>query len=172
MRENILGWAFIFLSLISCQSPKAKALKQAVLNKERTVFRILLDKNGSETKKQECLIKNDYPCALKAVDTQNDEFNRIITDLESLKDEDTKEGDLLRNASVNYYKALKELHLFDRKEIEQQMLISQLPQDKMKDAQDELIILARQKKSLYTKVYEKEGLLSEAMKKFDDANGL
>jgi len=172
MRENILGWAFIFLSIISCQSPKADALKQAVLDKEQAAFRILLDKNGSETKKQECLVKNDYPCALKAVDMQNGEFNRIITDLESLKDEGIKEGDQLRNAAVNYYKALKELHLFDLWEIEQQALISQLPQDKMKDAQDELIVLARQKKSLYTKVYEQEGLLSVAMKKFDDANGL
>ena len=172
MRENIFAGTFIFLSLISCKSPKAKALKQSVLNKERTAFRILLDKNGSETKKQECLVKNDYPCALAAVDMQNGEFNAIITDLESMKEDGTKEGDLLRNAAVNYYKALKELHLFDRKEIEQQMLISQLPNDKMKGAQDELIGFARQKKSFYTKVYEQEGLLIEAMKKFDDANGL
>lgn len=101
---------------------------------------------------------------------QNGEFGMIIKDLESLKAERVNEGELLKDAAVNYYKALKELHLFDRKEIEQQAIISQLPKNKFKDAQDKLIMFASQKKALYTKVYEMKALLNAAMKKFDDAN--
>ncbi len=81
---------FHFLSLISCQSPKADALNQALLDKERTALRILLDKNGSETKKQDCLVKNNYLYALKAIDTQKCCVQQIIADLGSLKDDGSK----------------------------------------------------------------------------------
>lgn len=172
MKENILACALILLSFFSCESPKSEDLKQAVMDKERIAFKILLDKNGSETKKQECLVKNDYQCALAAVDTQKIEFDDIVKDLEGVSVTGVKEGELLRNAAVNYYKALQELHLFDRKEIELQSLISRVPKGNVKEGRDELIVLASQKKILYRKVYEQEHLLGEALKKFHNTNGL
>lgn len=172
MKANVIFGAFFFLCLVSCRSPKAEAFKEAVVQKERVAFGIILDKNGPETKKLECLVKNDYKCALQVVDQQAKEFDKLITDLEGLKADDFKEGQSLKYTALNYYKALKALHFFDRKEIEQQILIHEANNHQLKMGQDSLIELARRKKSLYTKVYEQEILLSTAFKKFDIANGL
>ncbi|TDW51653.1 hypothetical protein EV144_101329 [Flavobacterium sp. 270] len=83
----------------------------------------------------------------------------------------TAEGEPLKKASVAYYQALKELHGFDRKEIEQQALLQTLKNNELNTATDDLMTLAKHKKSLYTAVYKKEALLHKANEKFNVANG-
>jgi len=156
----------------SCKSSKAVDFKESLHQSERRAFDIILGKEGSGEKKLQCLEKDDYKGAIRAVDQQSLEFDEIIAAIKKLSTEGIPEGERLKTASIEYYQSLKELHSFDKKEIEQQALLRTLKDNDLKNAQDNLITLARQKKRLYNAVYEKENLLHTATKTFEDANGV
>jgi len=172
MRFNILLYLFFILIINSCQSPKANAFRSTVVEKERIAFNIITSKNGTESQKLEYLVADDYKNALKAVDQQKKEFDQIILSLDSLETKDIKDASLLKNAAVNYYTALRDLHYFDRKEILQRELIYNNHSNYKKSQQDELLNLYKQKKAYFNRVYKEESLLSNALQKFDISNGL
>lgn len=171
MKIKIFLLAFVLLVINSCKSPKAAEFRESITQKERVAFQIILGKDGPESKKLSYLVKSDFKGAMAAVDEQAREFDKLIKGIKTLSSNGIKEGEPLKVAAINYYRSLKELHFFEHKEIAQQSIISKLDDNDLKMAQDELIDLARQKKLLYTKVYENEHLLSAALDKFDVANG-
>lgn len=171
MRFSIFITAFLFITMSSCVSPKASDFKESLAKSERQAFDIILGKEGFGEKKLNYLINNDYKGAIAAVEQQAKEFDKIINDINTLSTDGISEGKPLKKASVAYYQALKELHGFDRKEIEQQALLQTLKNNELNTATDDLMTLAKHKKSLYTAVYEKEALLHKATEKFNAANG-
>lgn len=170
MRYGIFLTAFVFITMISCQSSKVADFNESLDRSERKAFDIILGKEGSGEKKLSCLAKDDYKGAIAAVDQQSLEFDMLIADIRKLPTDGIPEGESLKKASLEYYQALKNLHTFDRKEIEQQAILRTLKNNELKITQN-LITLARQKKMLYTAVYEKEAFLHSSVKKFDAANG-
>lgn len=176
MRRNmnpvIFSAVFLLITLVSCKPQKAIELKTAIDQKERTVFNILAGKNGSEEKKLTFLVKDDYKNALAAVDQQEKEFNQLIREITDLPTTGIKQGDELKAAAVNYYDALKELHLFDRQEIVQREISFNSEGEALQAAQKKIIELSRQKQAMFKKVYETESAFHEAMEKFNAANGI
>lgn len=170
-RFGIYITAFLFITMSSCESSNAADFKKSLNKLERRAFEIILGKKGSGEKKLNCLAKDNYKGALAAVDQQSKEFDMLIGDIKKLSTHGIPKGESLKTASLEYYKSLKELHIFDRKEIEQQALLQTLKNNELKDAQNNLIALARQKKMLYNAVYEKEALLHNATENFETANG-
>ncbi|WP_312766205.1 hypothetical protein [Epilithonimonas sp.] len=171
MKFKFFLFALVLLISNSCRSPKTNSFRDSIIKKERVAFQIILGKEGSETKKLDNLVKGDFKGALAAVDQQKLEFDKLIGSIQTLSSDGIQEGESLKMAAINYYKALQELHYFDRKDIEQQALIRKLNGKEKEIAQDALIELSRQKRSLYAKVYENEYRLSNALDKFDTANG-
>lgn len=172
MKFNILLYSFLALLMTSCGSPKAKSFRSAIVEKERIVFKIITDKDGTESQKLEFLIADDYQNAIKTVDRQKMEFDKIIASLDSLDASNIKDGLLLKNSAKNYYTALRDLHYFDRKEIVQRELIFNHRDNETQAEQDKLLNLYKQKKLYFNKVYEKESLLSSALQRFDISNGI
>ncbi|PAM96352.1 hypothetical protein B4N84_02710 [Flavobacterium sp. IR1] len=172
MRFGIFITAFLSILITSCKSSKAVDFKESFNQFERRAFEITIGKEGPGEKKLNCLVKEDYEGALAAVDQQSKEFDILITDIKKLATQDIPKGESLKTASLEYYQALKELHVFDRKEIEQQALLKTLKDDKLKDGLNNIMTLARQKKLLYDAVFKKEALLHTANKNFEVANDL
>jgi len=169
MRANII-LIILMSSLLGCKSPEAGKFREEIVKNERMAFNIVLSKDSYDEQKLESLIKNDFKGALVAVDKQSKQFDSLIQHIKSLPAENIAEGPQLKEAAINYYTALKDLHYFDRKEIEQQEVIF-LGKDKYSStSSNRLIELARQKKRLYEKVYQQEDLLKKAFTKFDLAN--
>lgn len=172
MKLRIFLLAFLFVVLNSCKSPMIAEFRESIIQKERVAFHIILGKDGTGNKKLNFLANGDLKGASAAINQQATEFDKLIESIELLSTDGIPEGETLQIAAIDYYRALKDLHFFERKEIEQQELIGQSNDKDLKLAQDQLIELAKQKKSLYEKVYEKEHLLSLALDQFDKANGL
>ncbi|MGC5745629.1 hypothetical protein [Chryseobacterium sp. NFX27] len=169
MRANII-LIILMCSLLGCKSPEAGKFREEIVKNERIAFNIVLSKDSYDEQKLESLIKNDFKGALVAVDKQSKQFDSLIQHIKGLPAENIAEGPQLKEAAINYYTALKDLHYFDRKEIEQQEVIF-LGKDKYSStSSNRLIELARQKKRLYEKVYQQEDLLKKAFTKFDLAN--
>lgn len=162
---------FLLITMSSCQSSEAIHFKESLDKSERQAFNIILGKEGSGEKKLEYLEKDDYKNAILQVEQQAKEFDMLIDNIKKLSTEGISKGEPLKNASLAYYTSLKELHFYDKKEIEQQALLRTLKDDKLKDSHNTLITLAKQKKTLYNEVYAKEALLHTAMKDFEAANG-
>ena len=171
MRFGIYITAFLFIITSSCGSSNAADFKELTNQWERRAFEITIGKEGPGEKKLNCLVKEDYKGALVAIDQQRKEFDLLIDDIRKLSTDGIPKGESLKNASLEYYKSLKELHLFDQKEIEQQEILRTLKNNKLKTGLNNLMTLARQKKMLYTAVYEKEALLHTATENFDAVNG-
>ncbi|CAM3742652.1 hypothetical protein [Flavobacterium chungbukense] len=170
-RFSIYLTAFLFIIISSCKSSKTADFKESINQWERRAFEITIGKEGPGEKKLNCLVKEDYKGALSAVDQQRKEFDVLIDDIKKLSTGGIPKGESLKNASLEYYKSLKELHLFDRKEIEQQEILQTLKNKKLNVGLNNLMTLARQKKMLYTAVYKKEALLQTATENFDAVNG-
>lgn len=170
-RFSIFLAAFLFITMNSCESSKAADFKKLLDRSERKAFEIILGKEGSGQKKLNCLEKDDYKGAIAAVDQQAEEFDILIADIKKHPVTGIPEAEPLKTASLEYYKSLKELHGFDRKEIEQQALLQTLKDKALNNANNELIKLGRQKKLLYNAVYEKENILHNAAEKFNAVNG-
>lgn len=176
MRQNskwtIFSTAFLLIALVSCKPRKAIEFREAIVQKERSAFRILLGKNSTQEKKLLCLTKNDYKGALALVDQQEKEFNSLIKEIETLPADDIKQGKELKTAALDYYVALKELHLHDRVEISNLESTLTLKDEELRAAQHRIVELSRQKQNMYDKVYEKEKVLHDATEKFNSVNGI
>ena len=139
---------------------------------ERRVTQMLIGKKGSESRKLNYLIADNFDQALKVVDEQEREFDSVLYVLEKLKTADLEKATALQNAAINYYGSLKALHMYAKKEITQQKLIANVSGVEKDKAQDELIKLAKDKKVLYDNVYQTEEPFHNVLLAFEDANGL
>lgn len=171
MKFSLLLPFFLLILMSSCESSKAIDFKKSLAQSERKAFDIILGKEGSGEKKLKYLTEDNYKGALAAVDQQAKEFDKLIDDIKKLSTKDIPEAASLKTASIAYYQALKELHIFDRKEITEEELLTTLKNEEHKKANDNIIALAKQKKLLYEAVYKKEALLHTATEKFNTANG-
>lgn len=171
MKYGIFLLAILSITMNGCESSKVADFNKSLERSERKAFQIIVGKEGSENKKLKCLEKGDYKGAIAAVEQQAVEFDSLIANIKKLSTDGIPDGEPLKTASIAYYQSLKELHFFDRKEIEQQALIQTLKNEERNTAQNTLISLAREKKMLYNKVYEKESLLQTATENFNAANG-
>jgi hypothetical protein len=176
MRRNlkpvILFAAFLLITLVSCKPRKAIELKTAIVQKDRIAFNIILDKNGPGERKLASLVKDDYKSALASVDEQEKEFDKLIGEIAALPADGIKQGNELKTAALNYYGALKELHIFDRQEIAQQEASSHFEGEALREAQHKILELSRQKQGMYKKLYEKERTFYQALEKFSAVNGI
>lgn len=171
MRFGIFITTLLFITMSSCVSSKATEFKESLAQSERKAFDIILGKEGWGEKKLKYLIDDNYKGALAAVDQQGAEFDKLIAAIKKLSSEGIDEAKPLKQASIAYYEALKDLHQFDRKEIMQQELLATLKGDERNEVIDNLLALAKQKKLLYAAVYKKEALVYTATEKFNAANG-
>lgn len=168
----IISATFLLVSLASCKSRKAIELKESIVQKERVAFNILVDKKGLASQKLECLIKDDYKGALAFLDQEEQAFNKLIKEIETLPAEGIKQGNELKTAAVNYYTALKELQIFDRQEIAQREASSQSKGEELQVALNKILQLNIQKEGMYKKLYEKEQAFSKALEKFSAVNSI
>ncbi|MBW1656707.1 hypothetical protein [Flavobacterium quisquiliarum] len=171
MRFPTCVTVFLLLALGSCKSSKVADFKKSLDQSERRAFEIVVGKEGPGEKKLQCLEKEDYKGALKAVKQQSLEFDKLISHIRKLSADGIPKGKPLKTAYLEYYESLKELHAFDRKEIEQQEVLQTLKDNELKNGHNTLIVLAREKKKLFAAVYEKEALLHTAAEDFKTSNG-
>ncbi|KAA2243813.1 hypothetical protein F0L74_15170 [Chitinophaga agrisoli] len=172
MKKHIYIAVTLLLAITACKPQKAIDFKQTIDQQERRALDILVSKGGLDEQKLKCLIKHDFKGALLAVDKEELAFNKIINDITSLPVEGTQQGDALKKAAADYYTALKDLHLYDRQEIEQQALTRDHDEETAKKALDKLIQLGMDKQKMYGSVYKKEAAFQQAMEAFEKANGI
>lgn len=146
--------------------------KHALDVQERKVTQMLIGKKGSESRKLNYLIADDFDHALNVVNEQEREFDAVLHTLKSLETADLKKASALQNAAINYYHSLKALHMYAKKEIAQQKVISTTSGAERDKAQDELMKLAKAKQTLYDNVYQTEEPFHNVLLTFEDANGL
>jgi len=164
--------ACFLISLVSCEPRKAMALKETIAQKERVAYKILLDKNGPESKKLDLLVKEDYPGALALLNEEEQAFNGLISSLDSLSVDDIKQGSELKKAAIDYYAALKELYTYDRVQIAHQDSLSGLKGEALYAGQNKILELNKQKQLLFDKVFEKESALHKEQESFNTANNI
>lgn len=162
----------ILISLVSCQSRKAATLNETIQQQERVAHKILLDKNGPESKKLNCLVNEDFQCALAQLDQEEQAFNGLIKSIDSLSVDGIKQGSELKKAAIDYYAALKELYTFDRTQIAHQDTLSGLKGEALQAGQHKILQLNQQKKQLFEKVYEKESIFHKEQERFNAANNM
>lgn len=168
----ILAVSLLLITLASCKSKRAIEFREAIVQKERVAFNILVGKSGPDEQKLECLVKEDYKGALAFLNKEEKEFDKLINDIETLPADGIQQGKELKRAAVNYYVALKELQIFDRAEITHREAAQHSEGDELWAAQKKIIALNLQKQDMYKKVYEKEKALHEALIKFNEVNSL
>lgn len=162
----------LLIGLGACKPRKAIALKEAITQKERFAFNILVGDSSAEVQKLHCLIKSDYPGALAALDREEKDFNKLIDEIKSLPATDIKQGEELKTAAVDYYTELKTLQLFDRNEIKQRQLSVPLKGEELDAAQKKILELSIQKQGMYKKVYQRDSVLQQALKIFSTTHGI
>lgn len=164
--------ALLLTGLTACQSKQARELDTSIDQKERAAFHILVGKDGLESKKLDCLIKKDFDGARQAVDREEQAFNQIILEIKHLPAEDLQHGDELKTAAAAYYTAIRDLQVFDRQEIVQRQISHGSDTAKIRQAQDEMLRLSREKLKMYDRVHEQEVLFSGIREKFRKAHDL
>lgn len=174
MKPGNIFLAMLILVMASCQSKKAVHLKTVLELKKRTVFNIMLGKNGPNERKLKCLIDGNFKCAQQAITEKEKAFDKIISEINALETEDVKYGNKLKSATSNYYKAFKEGEIFDRLAIAQQEISqNKTNTEKVRNAamhkQGEL---SRQKLEMRKIIIKKEQALAEAQKQFSLLNHL
>ncbi|WP_412467612.1 hypothetical protein [Pedobacter sp. KLB.chiD] len=173
VQRNIFFTLLIFC-LIACQSKKAVQLNTVLANSERTVFNIMVGKNGPNERKLKCIIDCDFKCALQAIDDKEQAFNKVINEINALEIKDVEYGNDLKKAAISYYDALKQLEMSDRREI----ALQQLSQDKNSTIQVRDRVTTNQRELLNQKlemrklINQKENKLSEVKRRFNSVNHL
>ncbi len=174
MVQRNIFFTLLVCCLISCQSKKAVQLNTVLANSERAVFNIMVGKNGPNERKLKCIIAGDFKCALQAVNDKEHAFNQIINEINVVETSGIEHGNDLKKAAVNYYNALKQLEISDRREI----ALQQLSQDKNTTAQVRDQVLAGQRQLLNKKlemrklINKKENKLAEIQRQFNLVNHL
>jgi len=146
--------------------------KLALDMQERKVTDMLIGKNASESRKLEYLIDDDFDKALLVANEQAQAFDKVIDTVKGLSTDGLEKGLELKQSKLAYYKSLKDLHGYAKKEIMQQKLIQETEGKERSKAQNELINMAKAKQTLYDKVYKAEEELDQTSVDFDKANGL
>ncbi|MFX1706867.1 hypothetical protein PV783_23050 [Chitinophaga sp. CC14] len=172
MKRNIFIVIFLMVGLLSCKSKKATAFREAIVQKDSSAFHILVGKEGLEEEKLTCLIKRDFKGALRAIDKQEQAFDSIIKEITILPADGIREGTALKTAAVNYYTSVRDLQLFDRQEIAAQEAMFHTNADTVAKAQDNVLLLTKEKLKMSGVTNEKRIALDEALKKFNQANNL
>lgn len=172
MEFRISILSMITVLLISCSNKKAMDFRNAVLQKQESVSKILIGKEGLESRKLNYLIQQDYERAMSVIDSQEIAFNKIIREITDLDADQLPTGPQLKQASIAYIEALKNLQLSGRLEIEQQMILKTAAGSKLNSAQDSLLSLSIKNQNLYQQVYEADERMTETMGKFNKANDL
>lgn len=172
MNRNIFIVIFLLIGLTACTSRKASELKRIITQKKDSTITILLRKGGPEEEKLACLIKEDFKGALQAIDKQEKEFNDIIGEIAALPVDGIPQGPALKAAATDYYTYLRDLQLFDRKEIAVREVTHGTNDEKIQKAQDDLMELDKEKIAMNKKMSEKIAALNEALEKFSAANHL
>jgi hypothetical protein len=173
IKRNILLAALILI-LASCQSKKAVHLKTALEQKDRIIFNIMVGKDGPSERKLKCLIDGDFKCALLAIDEEEWAFDKIINEINALETANTKYGNELKTATANYYKAVKDLEVFDRLDIVQQQISqNKINTEKVRDAaMHKQLQLSRKKLEIHKIISKKGQIMAEVQEQFNSANHL
>ncbi|RWU10960.1 hypothetical protein [Pedobacter chitinilyticus] len=165
-------FAGLVLFLSSCMNKKAMEFKHILDVQERKVTQMLIGKKGSESRKLNYLIADDFDRALNVVNEQEREFDAVLHALKNLDTADLEKAIELQNEAINYYDSLKALHMYAKKEIAQQKVISTTNGAERDRAQDELMKLAKNKQAMYDDVYRNEKSLHDTLLEFEEGNGL
>lgn len=168
MKLTIL--VFVFFNLVSCTSRKAIDLRDTIAQNEQLLTELLISKGSYEEEKLNCLVDSNFKGALIAIDKQERGFDNIIERTKTLSVKGA--GNAVKTAAINYYQALKDLHMFDRQEIEQQEIIYGKDLKKVDEALDKLMQLAKKKQHFFQNVYRAEEKFDLALKDFDKTSGL
>ena len=176
MIRNVLKNVFIIISaltvLSSCSNKKAETFDALLSSKETQAFSMLAGENGLETIKLNQLIEQEYDQALQTIDRQELAFDSIIIDIEKANITELAKGKEVQLEAINYYRTLKDLFMFTRKEIEQEKRMRSGTKEQQYDAQDQLLVLAREKQIRYQQVYKSSEKLHAKRKQFETKNGL
>ncbi|KMQ61622.1 hypothetical protein ACM46_16660 [Chryseobacterium angstadtii] len=157
----------------SCSNKKAENFQEILTKKEAQMTAMLIGEKGFESVKLDYLIAHDYTKALYITDQEEKEFNTIIKEIEMADIEGVQKGKETQQAVLNYYKALKDLFLFSRKEIEQEKLMRYSKDDKeIRAAQDRRLELGYEKQELYQKVFKADEKFFTVKKQFEEENNL
>lgn len=152
--------------LLSCENRTAKQFLDTIDQQERIATDILTGEKGSESQKLEHMINNNFDSALLVNGKQQIEFDSIISRVQSLPAEDLKRGPALQKASIQYYRALKDLYGYAKEEIEQQKILLASRGEEQVKAQDRLMDLTRNKQALFQSVYQADSVFAEAKNQF------
>lgn len=176
MIRNVLKNIFIIISVLialsSCKNKKAETFDALLTAKESRAFSMLVGENGLETIKLNQLIAKEYGQALHTIDQQELVFDSIINDIKKADIVGLVEGKEVQLEAINYYRSLKDLFMFSRKEIEQEKLMRSGTKELQYAAQDQLLVLAREKQIHYQQVYKSSEKLHAKKKQFEAENGL
>lgn len=169
-------YTFIAITLLAaaCQSKKAAAFRDSIMQQEQRAADILIRKNSPNEEKLDRMIKHDFDGALVAIGKEETAFNAIIKNINALPTEDIKAAGELKTAAAKYYMLLRDLEGFDRQEIAHRMITSSAgqPDSSIKKAQDKMLELSREKLRMYDSVHAQENVLYQAIAAFNKANGL
>ncbi len=176
MIYNIFKKIFIIISVLiilsSCSNKKAETFNSLLSTKESRAFSMLVGEKGLESTKLKQLIAHEYGQALHTIDQQELVFDSIINDIKKADIVGLVEGKEVQLEAINYYRALKDLFMFTRKEIEQEKRMRSGTKEQQYDAQDQLLVLAREKQIRYQQVYKSSEKLHAKRKQFETKNGL
>ncbi|GAA4778715.1 hypothetical protein GCM10023231_01580 [Olivibacter ginsenosidimutans] len=162
----------ILIFFASCKSQQAIDLKDAISANDEQLKNIMISEGGAEEEKLNCLINKDFEGALAAIDKQERQFDSLIKKTSSLPVEGVKWGDSLQVAAINYYQALKTLHMADRAEIAQQVIAYSDDTAKVRMAQDKILELSKEKQQLFQEVFDKDNKMHTILVRFNEEHGL
>lgn len=169
---NVLITAIVLTAFASCKSKKAIEFNEALAQKEREITHIVLGENSLEQQKLEYILKKDYNGALRAIDKQEQAFDALIGKIDSLPVAGIEHADTLKKAVINYYTAVKELQIFDRREITERIAAQSPNKDSVDNAYKRLLQISVEKRKMYDKVYKEDEALGLAKDAFTKAHGL
>lgn len=172
MKIKLIVAISVLLAFASCKPQRAIDLKDAISGNEKYLKDIILSEGSAQEEKLNCLINKDFTGALRAIDKQEQQFDSLIKRTSAFSVERVKGGDSLKVAAINYYQALKTLHMADREEIAQQVITYNDDTAKVRRAQDKMLELSKQKQTLFQQVFDKDEKMQTALGRFDKENGL
>ncbi|MFC6100393.1 hypothetical protein [Olivibacter domesticus] len=172
MKIKLIVAISVLMIFASCTSQRAVDLRDEITANDEQLKNIMVSKGSAEEEKLNCLINKDFEGALGAIDKQEQQFDSLIKKTAAFSVEGVKGGDSLKVAAINYYQALKILHMADREEIAQQVITYNDDTAMVRRAQDKMLELSKQKQTLFQQVYDKDEKMQTALGRFDKENGL
>lgn len=172
MKTKIIVAIGGMLVLASCKPTEAIDLRNTISANDEYLKDIILSEGSPEEAKLNCLVNDDFKGALSAIDKQKAQFDSLIQRTSAISVRNVKEGEALKRAAVDYYQALKLLHMADREEVMQQVITHGVDTTKIRLAQDKILELLERKGKLFQQVYDKDEKMRKALDHFNKENGL